>query len=256
VDKELYHHLDSQIDKLRTKRKGAQDRKTEDEVFDRSTLLAIYDLMASGIVETVDFPISTGKEGNVFRATSPSGTFLALKIYRTATANFNAIRMYIVGDSRFKGIEGSKRKVIMAWSHKEFRNLELLYGKGVRVPKPIKFSKNVVAMEYIGTDEQPAPMLKSVVLEDPRPFFDDIVENMRKAYVDAGLIHADMSEYNILIRDGIGVIIDVGQAVMRNHPNAQDFLKRDVYNIVHYFSKLGVKCDAEGVLARVKGEKL
>jgi RIO kinase 1 len=77
---------------------------------------------------------------------------------------------------------------------------------------------------------------------------------MKKLYA-AELVHGDISEYNILIKEGVPYIIDFGQAVVINHPNAGKFLERDVYNITSYFSKkYGIKKDAEKALARIMGQ--
>ncbi|MEW5937546.1 MAG: serine protein kinase RIO [Candidatus Thermoplasmatota archaeon] len=252
---DAYRRLEIQRDKLRIKDKDEEERKTYDEVFDKQTLLALYDLMSSGLIETVDFPISTGKEGNVFRATGKSSRLLAVKIYRIATATFHAINKYIVGDPRFKGLERNRRKLIFAWAQKEYKNLLRLREHGVRVPAPQGYSKNVLVMEYIGDEHSPAPMLRDVVLERPEAFLEDMIEMMRRAYVGAGIVHADMSEYNILVHDGLGVIIDVGQAVTRDHVNAAEYLERDVANLLRYFSRLGVRRDRAEVLAHVRGEK-
>lgn len=251
---DIYRRLDARVDKQRMKDKGAEDRKTYEEVFDKQTLLALYGLISAGLIETVDFQISTGKEGNVFKATGKGSDLLAVKIYRIATATFHAISEYIMGDLRFKGIARNRRKMIFAWAQKEHKNLLRLREHGVRVPAALGCSKNVLVMEYIGDESAPAPMLKDVVIEQPEEFLEDMIEMMRRAYVNAGLVHADMSEYNILVHDGTGVFIDVGQAVTSDHANASEYLKRDVTNLLRYFSRLGVKRDSTEVLARVRGE--
>jgi len=70
-----------------------------------------------------------------------------------------------------------------------------------------------------------------------------------------GLIHGDLSEYNILVKDGKLFIIDVGQSVLLDHPMAEEFLHRDVKNIINYFSKYGVKADFEKVMKEIKGKE-
>jgi len=64
------------------------DRKTQDEVFDKTTLLTLEKFISNGIIDMLDFPISTGKEGNVFRGITPDKKHVAVKIYRTSTATF------------------------------------------------------------------------------------------------------------------------------------------------------------------------
>jgi len=235
--------LEREIQRIKTKEYGAvddEDRKTLDEVFDKQAMFAIYKLMKEGLIEKIDFPISTGKEANVFRVISPDGEYYALKIYRTSNLSFKRIARYIEGDPRFKGIMSSRRKVIFAWATKEFRNLHRLMEAKVRVPEPIKFHQNMLLMEYIGTEEYPAPMLRQVELEDPAKTYRTVLRYMKLAYQKAGLVHGDLSEYNILIEDGKPVFIDVGQAFVVEHPNSKEFLKRDIYNINHYFRSLDI----------------
>ena len=71
--------------------------KTESEVFDKNALMDLSKLMKKGILQSVDYPISTGKEANVFSATTPSGTYVAVKIYKNETAPFFRKEEYLVG---------------------------------------------------------------------------------------------------------------------------------------------------------------
>ena len=252
VEKDAYEALEHRIMALRENSRTGDERKTMDEVFDRDTFLGIYKLMTDGYIDTIQYPISTGKEGNVFAAADKEGKLYALKIYRTSNATFNRIARYIEGDKRFKGISGSRRKVIYAWASKEFRNLQRLEDAGVKVPSPIRYHRNMLVMQYIGTKKGPAPLLRNVVLEDPGKVYTTVVEYMRLAYQEAHLVHADLSEYNILYYRKAPVIIDVGQAVLTDHPNAKDFLYRDIENINRFFKGLEVKImDREEVFRTV-----
>jgi RIO kinase 1 len=83
--------------------------------------------------------------------------------------------------------------------------------------------------------------MKDVALEDPEKIYNLIVEYMRLAFQKAELVHGDLSEYNVLIYEGDPVIIDCGQAMVTDHPNALDYLRRDITNINEYFRSVGVK---------------
>jgi RIO kinase 1 len=251
VDEKKLRRMDIEIDSWRLRVKDADDRKTLDEVFDRETLMSVYKMFKDGIIESVEFPISTGKEGNVFLCSGPEGS-VALKVYRISTATFKHISKYIVGDPRFRGVQKNRKKVIHMWARKEYRNLERMTSGGVRVPKPLSCHNNMIAMEYIGTEEMPAPLMKDVYIESPKEVFDDIVDNLRKI-VDVGLVHGDLSEYNILMDGDTPVIIDVGQGVPLVHSMAEEWLQRDIENITRYFVKLGVETDVESVSKRVRG---
>jgi RIO kinase 1 len=251
---DMYAVLERKVEALRIRDKSTEDRKVIDEVFDKDTLLAVYKLMKEGIIDTVEFSISTGKEGNVFMATDPEGGLVALKIFRISISTFKRISRYIEGDPRFRGILGSHRKIIFAWTSKEFRNLQRLSKAGVRVPEPLGFHRNLLAMEYIGDEDSPSPIMKEVRLDDPRKTYEELVEFVRLAYQEAELVHGDLSEYNVLIERGEPVLIDCGQAVLTEHANSMDFLRRDVENLNRYFSKLEVEViDPEDLIRMVVG---
>ena len=237
---EAYDALEHKVMALRQNSRTGDERQTMSEVFDDDTILGIYKLMKAGVIDTLEYPVSTGKEGNVFAARDPKGKMVALKIYRTSNATFNRIASYIQGDKRFRGLSGSKRKIIMAWASKEFRNLQRMYKAGVNVPEPLRFHRNMVVMRYIGTQKAPAPLLKDVVVDDPDEVYEDLLEQMRLTYQEAGLVHADLSEYNILYYRRKAFIIDVGQAVLVDHANAKDFLYRDIDNVNRFFRSRGV----------------
>ena len=159
---EMFAHVERHVDALKTNKTG-DERQTDAEVFDRQTLMLIYDFMTGGLIDTIHYPVSTGKEGNVFYATDEDGEPIALKIFRTSTSTFKRVSKYIEGDPRFKGLTGNRRKIIYAWTNKEYRNLQRYYEAELPVPEPIAFRKNCLLMEYIGDEDGPAPDRKSVV---------------------------------------------------------------------------------------------
>jgi RIO kinase 1 len=142
---------------------------------------------------------------------------------------------------------------------KEFKNLKRYHEAGIRVPKPIDIERNVMVMEFIGNNEQSlaAPLLKNTKISDPVETFDKIIGMIQKGYTKAGLVHADLSEYNILWSEG-PVFIDVSQSVLLGHDNAKKYLFRDIQNIINFFKKLGVETEEPEVIARyivAAGEK-
>lgn len=247
-----FHRFEKEIDKWRIRRKDADDRKSYDEVFDKKNLLRIYKLFVDGVIEQLDFPISTGKEGNVFRATTPEKSLVAVKIYRTTTATFKDMAKYVQGDPRFKGITGNRLRLIMAWAQKEYRNLERLTEAGVRVPRPIARRDNVIVMEYIGDEVAPAREMREVPLDDPEAVARKLLHYVRLSYKKAELVHGDLSEFNVLMKEQEPVIIDVGQAVLLDHPLAQELLERDLNNMARYFSRYGVRIDVQKELREIR----
>lgn len=238
--------LEIQVDDLRAKTKDSATRKTYDQVFDHAALLTLASLISDGVISTLDYPVSTGKEASVFHATAPDGSAKAVKIYRIATATFRNIGVYIEGDPRFKKVKRGTKPTIFAWAQKEFTNLVRMGDAGVHVPVPERVVDNVLVMEYIGDETRPAPLLRQVALEDPAAAYADVVENLRGIH-KSGLVHADLSEYNLLWWDGRIVVIDVGQAVPLTHARAKEWFRRDVGNIARYFRKLRVDVTPEAL---------
>ena len=209
--------------------------KVLEGVFDEQTLDTLEFLKRRKYYDELGKPIKTGKEGDVYYALKGEKS-LAIKIYRVTSANFKKISTYITRDYRFRNIKGNLRKVIMAWSQKEFRNLQLCHKVGMYVPYTYKQLNNVIIMDYID-----GLMLKDTEIEEPEIFFELLIEQMKLMKKEANLIHGDLSEFNILVEDQLPVIIDMGQAM--NFKNEDDFKElydlylRDIKNVVNYFNK-------------------
>lgn len=224
--------------------------KIESEVFDKPTLLSLMRIMQKGVISRMEYPISTGKEANVFLASTPSGQSVAVKIYKVETTHFLRRKEYLEGDPRYKKFRGRERDLVFAFAQKEFKNLEVCERAGVHAPRPIFLEKNIIVMEFLGRGGRPYPMMS-----DAGPAEGDlesILEDVRKSY-RAGLVHADLSEYNIMVWEGPPYIIDWGQAVALGHKKAEQYLERDVRNMLKYFSSFGVKKDPEAILAWIRG---
>jgi len=240
------------IDSWRMRVDDANDRKTYDEVFDKQTLMIIYKLFTDGVFDVLDFPISTGKEGNVFRAVTSDGDLLAVKIYRITNAGFKDLADYVLGDPRFRNAPKRFPGILYVWAKKELANLEKFQKIGIRVPHPITLNKNVLVMEYIGTEETPARQLKDCEMEAPKEMAEWMLDVIRTAYGKGRIVHGDFSEYNVLVTDEGPVVIDVAQAVLLEHWRAQELLERDVSNVSRYFKKFGVKIDVKQELKRIR----
>lgn len=258
---EKVRRMDRKVDKFRMRIKESSDRDVLDNVFDNQTLMALYGLSKKGYIDALGGTVSTGKEANVFHAISNNEEIgeIAVKIYLVSTANFNTMREYILGDPRFLGIKQSKKDIIFAWAKKEFKNLKRAEDAGVNVPKPHIVTRNILLMEFIGKDAIPTPRLKDVKLsvDEAQHVFDRVLESMVLLYSGAKLVHADLSEYNILLDVGNmePVIIDMGQSVTSDHFNAEVYLKRDITNIARYFRKLGVPVNEEEMMVTITKDK-
>lgn len=237
------------------RRKDEDLLKTVEEVFDTFTLEALYKLINKRVIDVLHGVVDTGKESRVYWAKSPEGEDLAVKIFLTSTREFKkTILQYIEGDPRFKKIKRGTRPLIYAWALKEYKNLKRAYEVGVSVPKPIAVYRNVIVMNFIGENGVPAPLLKDAEISNYEEMFEKIVENIKVLYCKAKIIHADLSEYNIMVWKDNPVFFDFGQAVLTSHPNAEFFLERDVRNIVNYFKKKGVEAEVKNVLMEILEE--
>ena len=234
---------DRKFDQFRKRLKDADQFKVEQSVFDDATFAAIYKLVQDGHIEAFGGPISTGKEANVYEALGEDGD-IAVKIYRINASDFQHMREYLDGDPRFEGIGNDKGKIVLAWTRKEFANLERAQKAGVRVPKPIAVERNVLAMELVGLVEDRARRLAEVNVENPETAYEVVREYMRRLH-RAGLVHGDLSEYNLIIHDGELVVIDLGQAVTVHHRTASEFLRRDCRNIANFFTRQGLETDPD-----------
>lgn len=238
---------DREFDEFRKRITDSDQFKVEASVFDDATFAALYKLVQDSYVSAFGGPVSTGKEANVYVALGgdeSSATLevdepeVAVKIYRINASNFQDMREYLVGDPRFEEL-GEKKAIVLAWTRKEFANLERARAAGVRVPRPIAVQRNVLVMEFIGVEDERAKRLTEVHIENPETAYEVVRENIRRLYA-AGLVHGDLSEYNLLFDDGEIVVIDVGQAVTIHHPNAEEFLDRDCENVANFFARQGV----------------
>lgn len=206
--------------------------------------MILFKLLNRGMISEINGCISTGKEANVYHATNKFGEDYAIKIYKTSILTFKDRDKYVTGEFRFrKGYcKGNPRKMVRTWAEKELRNLCRMYKNGLPVPDPKLLKSHVLVMSFIGTDGFPAPKLKDVEISTSkaRELYRDCVILIWKLYNVVKLVHADLSEFNILYHNGSVVIIDVSQSVEREHPSAFEFLRKDCTNISEFFRRKGV----------------
>ncbi len=224
--------------------------KIESEVFDKESLVLLAKMMKKGVFLTLDYPVSTGKEANIFRATTQEGSYIAVKIYKVETAGFMKRLPYLEGDPRFKMTKKDERGLIELFARKEFKNLQICAAAGIHAPKPVFLLKNIIAMEFLGESGLPYPTMSLVGPKHGEADLESILADIKKMY-KAGFVHADISEYNLLMGDA-PYFIDFGQGVILGHPRAEEFLERDVRNVLNYFSKFGYKRDLAKTLGWIR----
>ncbi|AFM98326.1 putative RIO kinase [Encephalitozoon hellem ATCC 50504] len=246
------------------RRKDKSDRATVDKVLDKKTLKVLEKLEDRGKLSNLEGSLCTGKESNVYLAeasTALCSKFIknkyveaeeadnleqmipvVVKIFKTSIMSFRDRERYIRSEKRFQRFcTSNSRKLIKVWAEKEVRNLKRLNNAGIPSPEPIYLKNNILIMSRVGNHEVVAPKLRDAIIEDIMGCYLQCVEVIRSMYKRAGLVHADLSEFNLLYFEGVVYVIDVGQSVEIDHDNAQSFLIMDINNINNFFSKKGVE---------------
>lgn len=239
------------VKQTQTRDKDKADRATSDLVLDDATRLRLLRMINLGVVSEIHGVISTGKEANVYGAVllpedGSEPVQMAIKVYKTAILKFKDRERYITGEHRFKsGAEkGNSRKMVKLWAEKEYRNLKRISAQGIPSPTPIELKMNVMVMSFLGDKKGWAyPRLRdSGVSSDDewRDLYIQLLGVMRRLYQVCKLVHADLSEYNILYHDKTLYIIDVSQSVEHDHPMSSEFLRMDIKNVGDFFRRNGV----------------
>ncbi|HON81553.1 MAG TPA: RIO1 family regulatory kinase/ATPase [Methanoregulaceae archaeon] len=212
-------------------------------IFQGYDALALISLSRKGTVQALGPLIGEGKEAVVYGGLGLSE--LALKFHHVGQRSFQSPRVkreYMPEEGHCPWIFASRLS-----AEREFEALRTLH-PAVSVPLPVDINRHTVVMEYI-----PGATLNRCTLESPKEVLSEILENVRLAYGN-GIIHADLSEFNVM-HDGSRVyLIDWPQWVGIDHPNAAELLVRDIGNITRYFTRrYGTDVPADEALGEVTG---
>ncbi|TVY54371.1 Serine/threonine-protein kinase RIO1 [Lachnellula cervina] len=246
----------------RTHGKDKSDRATSEQVLDPRTRMLLLQMINRGVVSEVNGCLSTGKEANVYGALSmPSSEgeesqaiHRAIKVYKTSILVFKDRDRYVTGEHRFRSgyNKGNNRAMVKVWAEKEFRNLKRLYLAGIPCPEPVYLRLHVLVMGFLGDKKGwAAPRLRDVELhgddvdEQWRVLYLQMLGLMRRMYQTCKLVHADLSEYNVLYHLKKLFIIDVSQSVEHDHPRSLEFLRMDIKNVSDFFRRKSVNVLSE-----------
>lgn len=210
--------------------------------------LAINAIVRAGLIEAFGHKLGVGKEADVYDALAPGGNRVAVKFHRLGRTSFRQTRRKRGYVSEHAGWLFQSRLA----AEKEYEIMRLVHKNGVAVPEPLDQNRHVVVMGIIEGGE----LRRWKELTKPKGVFRKVMSNIRRTYIKAGIVHGDLSEYNIIIKPDMDVlIIDWPQAVRTNHPNAQEFLARDVNKIVKFFAqRFSVRVEPERAMDYVTGK--
>ena len=206
-------------------------------------------LVRNGLVDEVISRLMSGKEADVYVVQS-KGELCCAKVYKEArTRSFSQMAQYQEGrkgrNSRQaramqKNTKYGRKETEEAWKNAEVDALRTLAEAGVRVPEVYDYADGILLMEFVAdADGNAAPRLNDLRLTGAkaREYHSELIKEI-VLMLCAGIIHGDLSEYNVLVgRDGL-VIIDLPQAVnAAGNNNARSMLERDVANLTAYFGR-------------------
>jgi len=209
-------------------------------------VLALHTLFRKGVLADIGDKIGVGKESDVYLGVSPSGRKLAVKFHRVGRKSFR----HVARNRPYK-IEESWLLQSKLSASREFAALKELYPRGAKVPEPVAKSRHVVVTSLI---EDAIELYEKPEIRDPLKALGNVLETIEIAYKEVGIVHGDLSEYNIIVVPDTSeaYVIDWPQYVEREHPSAKQLLKRDVEYVVRFFKKTyGVPIEVEDVLRRL-----
>jgi RIO kinase 1 len=235
-----------------------------------SSLRGFYD---RGLIEDVLALIKGGKEASVYRCQADpatGGTLLAAKVYRPT--KFRALRndsMYRQGRSFLNAygndhdyardqrvLRAVKKKTAFgqavrhtSWLMHEYTAMEKLYRAGAAVPQPVAVDENAILMSYHGDARVPASTLNKIRLErdEAESLLQEVWRNVA-LMLEHGIVHGDLSAFNILYWQGEIRIIDFPQVIdLYANEDAYWIFKRDIQRTCEYFTQQGVECDAQAI---------
>ena len=226
-------------------------------------MLAINALVKKGVLEALGDKIGVGKESDIYEALTPEGERVALKLHRVGRRSFRRtviLRPYVLERETKDWLSESKLS-----AQREYRALEELSKLTDYVPKPIGYNRHAVVTSFIDGVE----LYRVGSLSDPEDVLSKIISVVDTAFNEVGIVHGDLSEYNIIIEypEEKPSLIDWPQYFYRDHPAAIKMLERDVYYVVRYFNKkyrtkIDWKHVVNTILAKhkqspsIKGEKM
>ena len=219
--------------------------------------LAVNAFVKKGILKAIGSKLGVGKEGDVYTVLLTDGREAVLKFHkhgRTCFTRGKRYREYLADKHHISWLYVSRLT-----AEREFEILNELFPT-VKVPEPIEWNRHAIIMGKVTGDElKRIDLSEFMSIEEIRDLFWKIIEEVKKAY-QIGYIHGDLSEFNILFDGEDFVIIDWPQAVSTCHPEAEFYLKRDIWNVIRYFKrykidKIDENVDVDKIFEYITGKE-
>ncbi|NHJ87408.1 MAG: hypothetical protein FK734_18240 [Asgard group archaeon] len=194
--------------------------------------LAFRALSERDTIVAIGLEIGKGKESDVFLAYDPRQNTLVAKIHRVGRPSFTRskkLRAYIGQRGHINWLYKSRLS-----AEREYEGLQIAQKIKAKTPNVIDYNRHIIIMDfYEGTE-----LVNCNELKKPEKIFDGIMAELYKLFIKGNIIHGDLSEYNILITPKEDfLIIDFPQYVKATHPNAKEYLIRDINNVCRYFKR-------------------
>ncbi len=202
-------------------------------------------ILDSGLATEVVQRIGSGKEADVYFAWDNRRPLAvkAYRLYRTSHRDGGSIKLNSMGHQ----------------ASREFELLGYAWSKDARVPEPYRRIENMFSMQYLGDANGPAPLLQHVLLDEPESFLEGTLEAIR-ALAAAGIVHSDLSPFNILVHRETPWIIDLascyrvdrlGRSPWRRLSEASAALNHGLTALARFFKKYGLRFEVEPFVASI-----
>jgi serine/threonine-protein kinase RIO1 len=229
----------SALSRKRDAQRGARRGKTV-EIREITHEEVRADAVRFRLATDVAFQIKAGKEASIYLAYWKEHPIIlkAYRLWQSAQAR------------KIRGFFAPGRMEALA--AKEFDILHSCFRAGMSVPTPIGRVGNYLTMRFVGDGVQPAPQLRDAEIDNPDAVLDEILEQYLVMYRDVQYVHGDLSSYNVLWWNDKPWVIDVPQAYRvgpwADMNKVKTLLRRDIWNILSFFGKLGVTRDTDEIL--------
>ncbi len=211
-------------------------------------ILAIHTLAEQGFIAKWGPKLGVGKEADVYRALTAKDEEVAVKFHRLGRTSFGRKaknqRSFVAQRGHYSWLYVSRLS-----AESEFKALKKLDGLTPHIPKPYAQNRHAIVMGVI-----PGQVLNDFPeLSDPVETFSQIITDVKIFYQQAGVIHGDLGEFNILLDENENYfIIDFPQWLPVTHPNAKEYLLRDITNVCNFFlKKHHVTSDPQAILDEI-----